>query len=720
MKPRFIYIFLSLFFAATIIAADSWPVNDAAFRMGVATRANAEARYFLPTPQSGGDWQCAVFNADGAAGGAVAVCNENATLGFRVVIPPAKGGKQGHIYFSKTKESVATAPTEDERPFKVMRNVRTVTTRAFTAEEMMGYFGDFQQSSQVSYVKNAGGIPSDEKWQLPKKTHIAALLQWETLFIFDKEAAVSFGSKQPNIAWTMLVDGSPVANWHSSTPDKEGSFCTPVTITKGIHTFQMLVIQRFGEPLPQAFIRDANGTRQLQGVSAPDFPRNVTIEFKEKDKAVGKASHEAPRAYGSITTAKEGHMGNAVAFAKAAAENAEFTDLEGRALSIADSTLVWNATFVPGVRFGEFHFPARRRLIPSKQLFIRPRVTNAPNVLPFGKELELEVAVEAANEAETVLKFANASISYRDGSVVLEMPPFVQPLGGRRKLLFKALPMEAFFAEGSILPTAIDVNISFFSGSLAMATPATVALIHPEDDAMADLTASGVRMYHGDTPATLVCSRLPKAPLAARRRLLDNDGMVHLKTLRCILLNSFTEELFAPNASAPLDGLLAKHLDGVMEVGAITVGRQEGTSPNVTMLASFGKMVASKPDIAVLLNGAAVTKGFGTPMEATAASLFMAQACIAHGILPVMVAMPPQPGVDAAAIRLEALYLKEMATALGVPIVDFYSKEVNGTANAQQWYNTINYTTATPNDSAREWLAAELAAEIKQIINSDK
>jgi uncharacterized protein (DUF362 family) len=157
-----------------------------------------------------------------------------------------------------------------------------------------------------------------------------------------------------------------------------------------------------------------------------------------------------------------------------------------------------------------------------------------------------------------------------------------------------------------------------------------------------------------------------------------------------------------------------------MDVGGITIGRQEGTSPNVTMLASFGKMVASKPDIAVLLNGAAVTKGFGTPMEATAASLFMAQACIAHGILPVMVAMPPLPGVDAASIRLEALYLKEMATALGVPIVDFYSKEVNGTANARQWYNTLKYTTATPNDAAREWLAAQLSTEIKQIINSDK
>jgi len=131
-------------------------------------------------------------------------------------------------------------------------------------------------------------------------------------------------------------------------------------------------------------------------------------------------------------------------------------------------------------------------------------------------------------------------------------------------------------------------------------------------------------------------------------------------------------------------------------------------------------MVASKPDIAVLLNGAAVTKGFGTPMEATAASLFMAQACIAHGILPVMVAMPSLHGVDTAAIRLEALYLKEMATALGVPIVDFYSKDVNGTANAQQWYNTIKYTTSTPNDSAREWLAAQLAKEIKHIIDSNK
>ena len=729
--------------ATAAMAAEGWNVADAAFRLSMPVRQNVEARYFIPSPSAGG-WECGVFNSEGAEGSAAAIQQGDSVIGFRVVVPPAKTiGKRAYVYFKRVDGVKHTPAPEDDRPCKVSRSVRTVTTRAFTATEIISYFGELQKSAQVSYVNALGAIPADEKWQLPNKTHIAALLQWETLFIAEEDMELSFGSKQPNIAWAMAVDGVAVADWHASAPEKEGSFCAPVAVKKGLHTFQMLAIQRFGEQLPQVLVKGAKGIQPLKGVSAPDFPSNATVEFSAKDRPAAKFEYEWPRAFGSITTAKNGAMGNAVAFAKASAENAVFTGIDGKPLEIKDSTMLWEAAFAPGVRVGEYRFPARRRLVLSKQIFIRPRVTNAPNVLPFGKGLELDVAIEAANEADTVLKFADASISYRDWGRVLDMPPSVQPIDGKRRLLFKALPMDAFQKEGGKLPTAMDVNISFFSGRLPMAAPATVALIHPEDDAVTELTASGVRLYHGDTPATLVCSRLPKAPLAARRRLLDNDGIVKLQPpngplelrrkvlgddglsklqlLRCLLLDSFTEDLFAPNASVPLDGLLAKHLDGVAEVGGITVGRQEGTSANVTMLASFGKLVASKPDMAVLLNGAAVAKGFGTPMEATAASLFMAQACIAHGILPVLVAMPPLPGVEAAAIREEALYLKEMATAMGVPIVDFYSKDVNGTANARQWYNAnVKCTTATPYDTAREWLAAQLAAEIKQIINSDK
>jgi hypothetical protein len=335
-------------------------------------------------------------------------------------------------------------------------------------------------------------------------------------------------------------------------------------------------------------------------------------------------------------------------------------------------------------------------------------------VLPFGKELELDVAVDAASEAETVLKFADANILYRDSNGEIEMPKMVQSLNGQHKLIFKIPSMDAL-DKGGRLPTAIDVKISFFSGRLSMAAPATVALIHPKDDAVTELTASGVCLYHGDIPATLVCSKLPKKPLAAKRGVADKA-----QKLRCLLLDSFTEELFAPNASVSLHKLLAEGYSDLVEFGEITVGRQDGTSPNVTMLASFGKLLSARPDIAVLLNGMAVTKGFGTPMEATAASLFMAQACIARGILPILVTMPKLPEVDAAVIRLEALYLKEMATAMGVPIVDFYSMDVMGVANAKKWYNSDTNTTSTPNDRARKWLAAQLASEIMQINNSDK
>ena len=121
-------------------AVDGWQEKDAVFRIATTVRQNTEARYFIPKPQADGGFQCAVFNADGAAGSAAAIVLDGATLGFRVVVPPAKANnKTAFIYFSPAKD-VPKEATEDERPFKVSRNVRVVTTRAFPSKEIMGYF----------------------------------------------------------------------------------------------------------------------------------------------------------------------------------------------------------------------------------------------------------------------------------------------------------------------------------------------------------------------------------------------------------------------------------------------------------------------------------------------------------------------------------------------------------------------------------------------------
>ena len=475
----------------------------------------------------------------------------------------------------------------------------------------------------------------------------------------------------------------------------------------------MLVIQRFGEPLPQAFLKDADGVRAVQGVSAPDFPSKVTVEFADKDKPAAKANREWPRAYGSMTTAKDGCMGNAVAFAKATVENAEFTDLEGRAIAIEDSTLIWEATFTPGVRVGAYHFPARRRFMPAKQVFIRPRVTNAPNVLPFGHSPELTVAIDAPGEAEPILKYASISVTYSDKEGNIDYQPDPNPLDGRRQFMVKARPMSSF---GGWLPTTIAVNLSFFSGTLPVSAPAVVRLIHPgELEDLVELSASGVRLYYEDMPATLVCSKMERNPVGETRK---PEGIKqHCSVL---LLESFTEKQFAPNAGVSLKALLAKHLPDRVSCNVRTVGHTPGSSPNLSMLVEFWSVIGSEPNIAVILPGALAIRGFATPMEATAASLYMVQSCLAKGILPVIVTAPRLPGTNSATVRQEALFLKEMATALGVPVIDLYSMDVMGVADAKTWYNSDMTTTATPNDRAREWLTAQLAKEIMQIINSVK
>ena len=168
MKHRIITVFFLFVMSISSFAVDGWQEKDAVFRIATTVRQNIEARYFIPKPLAEGNYQCAVFNADGTAGSAAAIVLDEATLGFRVVIPPAKANnKLAFIYFSPAKD-VPKGATEDERPFKVSRNVRIVTTRAFTSKEIMGYFGEIQKPAQVSYVKNAGELPANEQWQLPE------------------------------------------------------------------------------------------------------------------------------------------------------------------------------------------------------------------------------------------------------------------------------------------------------------------------------------------------------------------------------------------------------------------------------------------------------------------------------------------------------------------------------------------------------------------------
>jgi hypothetical protein len=89
--------------------------------------------------------------------------------------------------------------------------------------------------------------------------------------------------------------------------------------------------------------------------------------------------------------------------------------------------------------------------------------------------------------------------------------------------------------------------------------------------------------------------------------------------------------------------------------------------------------------------------------------LFLAQATLARGALPVLVNVPPLPDISQETSRAAALEVKRIGHSLGVPVVDLYSRSLaNGQgvgAFARFFYaSTESIPLRTLNNEGRLWL----------------
>jgi hypothetical protein len=87
--------------------------------------------------------------------------------------------------------------------------------------------------------------------------------------------------------------------------------------------------------------------------------------------------------------------------------------------------------------------------------------------------------------------------------------------------------------------------------------------------------------------------------------------------------------------------------------------------------------------------------------------------------MPVLVTVPPLPGIDRDRTRKAALLTKELGFRLGVPVVDTYSRTVRETGAAPGFETRFvlsdgSATLATPDNAGREWLRDQVEAALAE------
>ena len=685
MKFRATTLFLLL---AALILQAAWLVPEAELRLRAEFPPYGR-QFLIPMPTGVEYSSCLAYDGQGTPFPASVIPG----IGIRLDLSDlGKKRRSGGLtlYLCKSKHPKDLLCKNDKR-VKASLVRRPVTTRAFTAQEIMRHFGMLKitasTEAHAAYVSKLGELPQSEQWKFSDNSHACHAIRWEALLKVSEDESLVFGTKQANTAWTILVDGEPVADW-SSAEQKDG-LCKgrPVEIAKGAHTIQLLSLLRPNEAPPEAFILRQGKPEPITGDAEFSPLPGFSVETKAKPEAGASFFYHATSAFDFIAT------GGRICVATVQAKGALFIGQDGNPLSPKGDTLMHDARVIPGIRLGELSFPAIRYFQPARPLFLRARISDSPLLVAHNGALSITLTLDADEEAVPLLAHATLTTRILQGESLLSQQE--EPLNGRCNLVcsIPSLPKEADSLRFHIAISGIEA-----------AQPARLQLVRPSR-AQLPLTAVGNALYCYSERALLICD-----PLGTKYNKAETATPIPSLSI----LDAFTGESTTLHNSLKLEELLKQRLPQLELKQVIFNEADSGCTAAASLLSRLHLLVSGGTGRALLLNGLANLKEQEEPLKNATLMLYMIQACQAKGMEPIPVCLPPLPGLSQANARLNALYTKEIALARGIPVLDLYSKQLSKPVSTAAWYEEKSIATAVPNDHAYEWLAEQIAAFLKQ------
>ena len=598
---------------------------------------------------------------------------------------------------------------------RASRHGQTLTTRAFTAAEMLRLYANLKPRRNflpAQTVDSFGAIPEgNPRWQSPPETtYGVSVFTWEAFWNVEKQQAVRFGGDQTHVAWTVLLDGKPVANWQA-TGDVEirkegGSFGAAVDVPPGLHALQFLAVQCLHQPIPKLLVKDA---ADKEGAGQPPsglFPIQRPFLF-----GVEVNGHPEASVIGSV------YQEQAFYF-----QQTEQTVVSYRLSSNGKTVLLPNGSSTPAPVW-QNHAISAHADYPSVQLKAASATYTFPGFArwtqgvaanfhahvggltplvrhgdPLTGDLRVQWPESIPPDIRNLLKF-NVQQQRQDGS---PSAPSAEVAADTAEMFPFSLPVAD--------DTAAIVFTPDFAG-VAPFPPVTVKILRSKD-ATANITAQGTALYeNGNSDAcrvAFIMDPLPDTPP-------ETTASAYPDSL--FILDDFIATANAPQANILPETLLTEYFQHtpLTQITHAAVHCPPGTDDFIAIPANLSAMTGLKPKTALLAIGYEPLKAGLSPLDATDQILFAAQACQAHGIQPIFVTLPPLPEIAAETSRLAALYLKELALRTNTPVIDLYAQAMIEHVNTGEWRLADSITIPTLNNTGRIWVIQKTATRLMKL-----
>ncbi|MBR6059745.1 MAG: hypothetical protein IKP58_16375 [Victivallales bacterium] len=725
LKKSFILFLLGALsvFAQNKPAAAPWHEKDAIARVRFLVYAKRSPALFVPIPEElaqetkyvaaiddrGNRLESVPFFQDGVMIGAA----------VNAVKLTAPGGTPPNINPNASLYLLKEPPKENPPwtgvPVRVHRHAQTLTTRAFTAPEMLRLFANLKQRrNQLPPIPttNFGLIPDGHpRWlQPPEQTYGVSVFTWEGFWNVEKPQTVRFGGNQTHVAWTVLLDGKPVANWQDTENvefRKEGGrFGAAVDVKPGLHALQFLVVQCLNQPIPQLLIKDAQDKEGVGAQPTGLFPMR-------RSPILGVEVNGQPDASVIITIFEEQGFyfqqmdESIVSYRLSEDASAELLPLDStRQSPKINNHAICAGTGYPTIKLNtpkaNYTFKGFARWTQGVAANFYAHIGELTPLVRHGDNLKGNIRVQWPESVPVELHgFLNvhAQLEKADG------------ISG--ELITTTTADHETFQFS--LPVTDDATAIVFTSDFAGATPfppLTVKILRSKD-ANCPVVAQGTSLFENDKAdacrVAFVADSLPDATQ-------ETPSIAYPDSL--FILDDFIATANAPQANLLPETLLSEYFQHkpLTQITHATVHCPQGTDDEIAVLANLSTLVGLKPKTALLSIGCKPLKAGLGPLAATDQILFVAQVCKANGIQPIFMTLPQLPGISVEESRLAALYLKELAVRTGTPIIDLYAQALLGHVNTSEWY-LADHSISIPtlNNAGRAWVIQHTASRLAKL-----